>query len=132
MLSFKRSCFSSFFECIYTVTQADVGRRAGVAVVTNEEVDAAGAIEDDCFAIRQAMREVSKRFDRYLQPAGLKTTQFSLMRRLASRGPMSSTSLAVALVLDRTTLVRAMAPLLREELIEQNPRMTGEALRPCS
>jgi DNA-binding MarR family transcriptional regulator len=80
---------------------------------------------DDCFAIRQAMRAVSKRFDVHLLPVGLKTTQFSLLRRLKSLGPMTGATLADLLFVDRTTLARAIEPLLRDRLISKKASGPG-------
>src|SRR5258705_4813394 len=73
--------------------------------------------EDDCFAIRQAARYVTQLYDRHLAQVGLKTTQFSIMCRLRRRKWMTMKELADAMVMERTTLVRAIQPLQRDGLV---------------
>jgi DNA-binding MarR family transcriptional regulator len=73
-------------------------------------------IEDDCFAIRQAARYVSHIYDRHLARVGLTTTQFSIMSRL-KRAPLTALQLAEKMVMERTTLVRAIQPLQRDGLV---------------
>ena len=73
--------------------------------------------EDDCFAIRQAARYVTQVYDRHLGQVGLKTTQFSIMCRLLRRKWMTMKELADSMVMERTTLVRAIQPLQRDGLV---------------
>lgn len=73
--------------------------------------------EDDCFAIRQAARFVTQLYDRHLARVGLKTTQFSIMCRLRRRKWMTMKELADAMVMERTSLVRAIQPLQRDGLV---------------
>ena len=73
--------------------------------------------EDDCFAIRQAARYVTQLYDRHLGRVGLKTTQFSIMFHLRRRKWMTMKELADAMVMERTTLVRAIQPLQRDGLV---------------
>jgi DNA-binding MarR family transcriptional regulator len=73
--------------------------------------------EDDCFAIRQAARYVTQLYDRHLGQVGLKTTQFSIMCRLLRRKWMTMKELADSMVMERTTLVRAIQPLQRDGLV---------------
>ncbi len=73
--------------------------------------------EDDCFAIRQAARYVSQMYDRHLANVGLKTTQFSIMGRLRRAGRLTMKDLADQMVMERTTLVRAIQPLRRDGLV---------------
>jgi DNA-binding MarR family transcriptional regulator len=80
-------------------------------------------IEDDCFAIRQAARYVSQIYDRHLARVGLTTTQFSILGRL-KRAPQTALQLAEAMVMERTTLVRAIQPLKRDGLISTAPSET--------
>lgn len=85
-------------------------------------------IEDDCFAIRQAARYVSHIYDRHLARVGLTTTQFSIMSRL-KRAPLTALQLADAMVMERTTLVRAIQPLQRDGLVSA---LSGPARRALS
>jgi DNA-binding MarR family transcriptional regulator len=73
--------------------------------------------DDDCFAIRQAARYVTQLYDRHLGQVGLKTTQFSIMCRLRRRKWMTMKELADSMVMERTTLVRAIQPLQRDGLV---------------
>jgi len=70
-----------------------------------------------CFNLRRASRAVSQAYDGFLQPSGLRTTQFSLLGHLVAYGPMSMTELAERLGMDRTTLTRNLRPLERKGLV---------------
>ena len=71
----------------------------------------------NCLAIRQAARHITQFYDQFLAPAGLRTTQFSILSKLRWLGPMTINALAKDLVMDRTTLGRNILPLERENLI---------------
>src|ERR1700732_1522556 len=73
--------------------------------------------ECNCLALRQAARHVTQFYDRCLAPAGLRTTQLSILAKLKSLGPLTINALARELVMDRTTLGRTMLPLERDGLI---------------
>ena len=73
--------------------------------------------ECNCLALRQAARHVTQFYDQHLAPAGLRTTQFSILAKLKGLGPMTINALARELVMDRTTLGRTMLPLERDGLI---------------
>jgi DNA-binding MarR family transcriptional regulator len=73
--------------------------------------------ECNCLAVRQAARHVTQFYDQFLAPAGLRTTQFSILAKLKRIGPMTINALASELVMDRTTLGRNILPLQREGLI---------------
>ncbi len=83
----------------------------------NEPLTAPYPPEDDCFAIRQAARYVSQLYDRHVGQAGLKMTQFSIMWRLRRKPGLTMKELAESMVMDRTTLVRAIQPLRRDGLV---------------
>ncbi len=69
--------------------------------------DAAEALDDCvCFNLRKTARAVTQTYDDLLRPAGLRTTQFSLLAVLASHGPLTIRALADRMVMDRTTLSR--------------------------
>jgi len=70
-----------------------------------------------CASLRKAARVVTQSYDAALQPAGLKTTQFTLLATLANAGDLPLTRLAEALVMDRTTLTRNLKPLLGQGLV---------------
>ena len=71
----------------------------------------------NCLALRQAARHVSQIYDSYLASEGLRTTQFSVLAKLNRLGPLSINELAKAMVMDRTTLGRAIRPLERDKLL---------------
>jgi DNA-binding MarR family transcriptional regulator len=74
-----------------------------------------------CLAVRQAARHVTQAYDQYLAPAGLRTTQFSILAKLKRKGPITINALAADLVMDRTTLGRNILPLERDGLITIEP-----------
>jgi DNA-binding MarR family transcriptional regulator len=74
-------------------------------------------LDCNCLAVRQAARHVTQFYDQCLAPAGLRTTQFSILAKLRRQGPTTINALAAELVMDRTTLGRNILPLQREGLI---------------
>jgi DNA-binding MarR family transcriptional regulator len=72
---------------------------------------------DDCFALRQASRHVSKLYERYLSEVGITPTQFSILRALRHSPNLTMAELAKEMMMDRTTLVRALQPMLRRGLV---------------
>lgn len=71
----------------------------------------------NCLALRQAARHATQLYDRHLAPAGLTTTQYSMLAKLARLGPHSINALAASMVADRTTMTRAVRPLARDKLV---------------
>jgi len=71
----------------------------------------------NCLALRQAARHVSQAYDAHLASVGLKTTQYSILAKLNRLGPLSINELAKLMVMDRTTLGRAVRPLERDRLL---------------
>jgi DNA-binding MarR family transcriptional regulator len=71
----------------------------------------------NCLALRQAARHISKIYDSYLASEGLRTTQYSILAKLNRLGPLSINELAKSMVMDRTTLGRAIRPLQRDRLL---------------
>lgn len=74
-----------------------------------------------CFELRRAARAVSRDYDRWLKPTGLKTTQFSVLSMASGRGPVSITELAEALGMERTSLTRNLRPLEARGLLRVAP-----------
>src|SRR5436190_15740910 len=83
------------------------------------------SIECNCLALRQAARHVSQLYDGYLAAEGLKTTQYSILSKLNRLGPLSINELAKSMVMDRTTLGRAVRPLERDKLLTIGPGDDG-------
>ncbi len=59
-----------------------------------------------CATLRKATRAVTLLYDEYLRPAGLRVTQYSLLKHVLAREPVTVNQLAEATVTDRTTLSR--------------------------
>jgi DNA-binding MarR family transcriptional regulator len=70
-----------------------------------------------CAAARMAARSLTRVYDRALEPAGIRTSQFSVLARLLEEGPLPITHLAGRLAMDRTTLARDLRPLERRGLV---------------
>jgi DNA-binding MarR family transcriptional regulator len=90
----------------------------------------------NCFAVRQAARQVTRQYERYFAQADLTSAQFSILVALSEEGPMTMLDLAKVLVMDRTTLLRAMKPLQREDLLrnaasDADPRQLVFSLAPA-
>jgi DNA-binding MarR family transcriptional regulator len=70
-----------------------------------------------CFDLRKATRAVSRLYDDCLRPLGLNITQYSLLRVIESEPQISVSTLGRYMVMDRTSVTRALAPLERDRLI---------------
>jgi DNA-binding MarR family transcriptional regulator len=85
----------------------------------------------NCLALRQAARHVSQLYDTHLAREGLRATQFSVLAKLNHLGPLSINQLAQAMVMDRTTLGRAIRPLERDSFIKVAPTDDGRRRSLC-
>ena len=65
-----------------------------------------------CNALRQASRAVSRLYDEEMRGVGLRTTQYSLLRRLSHAGEVRQRDLGGLTSLDETTLTRNLRPLI--------------------
>jgi len=74
-----------------------------------------------CFDLRRATRAVSRMYDDFLRDAGLNITQFSLLRVIRAEKELSISTLGRYMVMDRTSITRALAPLERDGLIHSRP-----------
>ncbi len=64
-----------------------------------------------CFNLRKVSRAVTQYFDKHLEPAGIRVTQFTILVALSSTNARTLTEVAESLVMDRTTLTRNLRPL---------------------
>lgn len=82
-----------------------------------------------CVNVRRASRAITRVYDRALEPAQLKLTQYSVLANVKRSGPLSVSTLARILKLDRTTLVRNLKALEASGFIENcaasDPRERG-------
>jgi DNA-binding MarR family transcriptional regulator len=67
-----------------------------------------------CTALRKASRAVTRLYDEALGDTGMTIVQFSVLRNLQREGDLPLMQLADMLVMERTTLYRALAPLERQ------------------
>jgi len=78
-----------------------------------------------CTSLRKAARAVSRVYDHALSGTGLTTAQFSILRHIARDGDQPLSRLADALVMDRTSLYRALGPMTRQGWIAVTDRPPG-------
>jgi DNA-binding MarR family transcriptional regulator len=74
-----------------------------------------------CFDLRKATRAVSRLYDDFLRDEGLSVSQFSLLRLIRAEKELSISTLGRYMVMDRTSITRALAPLERDGLIDSRP-----------
>ena len=74
-----------------------------------------------CFDLRKATRAVSRMYDEFLRDRGLNNTQFSLLRLIRAEKELSISTLGRYMAMDRTSIIRALAPLERDGLIDSRP-----------
>jgi DNA-binding MarR family transcriptional regulator len=70
-----------------------------------------------CGATRKAARLITRIYDGQLAAAGMTIPQFSLIWSIGRAGSITAVELADRQAMDRTTLVRALKPLLRDGLV---------------
>jgi DNA-binding MarR family transcriptional regulator len=70
------------------------------------------------FNTRRATRLITQYYDKALAPAGLRSTQYSLLSVLSMMEEASMQDLAFVLAMDRTTLTRNLSPLLKKGLVK--------------
>jgi DNA-binding MarR family transcriptional regulator len=74
-----------------------------------------------CFDLRKATRAVSRMYDDFLRNAGVNVTQFSQLQLIGAEQEISVSMLGRYMVMDRTSVTRALAPLERDGLINSRP-----------
>ena len=88
--------------------------------IADREGDLATAVSPACACgrLRRATRALTQLYDDAMTPAGLRVTQFSLLRTLARDGTSRISDLAERLLLDRTALSRNLDPLVERGFVE--------------
>ncbi|MGH6617247.1 MarR family winged helix-turn-helix transcriptional regulator [Sphingomonas sp.] len=89
----------------------------------NSIADAACA----CTALRKASRALSGVYDAALADTGITIAQFSILRHIWRGGDIPLSRLAEQLVMDRTSLYRALTPLERHGWVSVVPAPEGRA-----
>ena len=74
-----------------------------------------------CGRLRRAARALTQLYDDLMAPSGLRVTQFSLLRTLATQGTARMSDLARALLLDRTAVSRTLDPLVERGFVAIAP-----------
>jgi DNA-binding MarR family transcriptional regulator len=77
--------------------------------------------------LRSAARAVSRGYDAAMAGDDLTVNQFAILRRIARAGELPLSRLAERLVMDRTTLYRALEPMTRAGLVRIDPAPRGRA-----
>ena len=77
-----------------------------------------------CLSARRAARQLTQYYDRAMRPSGLRVTQFQLLAAIGEAQPVTQQAIAELMAMDRTTLTRNIALLVRDGLvsIDQGPR----------
>jgi len=75
----------------------------------------------DCLAIRQAARQITKLYERHLSQHDLTANQYAIMRKLSALGRLSVGDLAKSMVMDASSVTRAIKPLQRDKLLAVRP-----------
>lgn len=79
-------------------------------------------------AARRSARSLTRLYDRHLSGSGLSASQFSILSMIGDSDGITVAELAEMMVMERTTLVRALGPLTQGGLIERRP-ISGTAAR---
>jgi DNA-binding MarR family transcriptional regulator len=108
--------------CAYCKQPAD---RSNIAIMQEQSPPALDRSACNCFALRQAARHVTQIYDKHMAKEGLRATQFSVLAKLSRFERVSINELAKSMVMDRTTLGRAIRPLEREGLLTIGPGDDG-------
>ncbi|QGQ97362.1 MarR family transcriptional regulator [Paenibacillus psychroresistens] len=64
-----------------------------------------------CVVSRQLTRHISKIYERHLAPSGITATQLAILSLIEHHKELTMNELADLLLMDRTTLLRALKPL---------------------
>ncbi len=71
--------------------------------------------------LRELSRVVTRHYDAYVAPTGLKNTQYSLLSHIVLLGPIRPGELAARMRLDASTLTRNLQPLIAAGWVAQGP-----------
>ena len=71
-----------------------------------------------CYNLRKAARAITRLYEDYLRPSGLKATQYTVLMAAHASGPIPLTRLADITVTERTTLTRNLNVLEKKGLLK--------------
>lgn len=86
---------------------------------------------DLCYSLaaRRSARYLARLYDRHFAAAGISSSQFSILSLLERQPDISIAELARKMVMERTTLVRALRPLQDAGLVKSEAAERGRALK---
>lgn len=70
-----------------------------------------------CAILRKATRVITKRYDEFFYPLGLKITQYSMLMNIARNRGITTTELAKVMLMDQTTVTRNLQLLEKKGYI---------------
>lgn len=70
-------------------------------------------------AARRSARSLTRLYDQHLAPSGLSVSQYSILAVIVERDGITVAELSRMMVMERTTLMRALGPLEKAGLIER-------------
>jgi DNA-binding MarR family transcriptional regulator len=79
--------------------------------------------------VRKASRILTRRYNHYLKPSGLKISQFSILANIARNPGITVSALAELLVMDQTTITRNLRVLERSGYIHLEPEATDQRIK---
>jgi DNA-binding MarR family transcriptional regulator len=82
-----------------------------------EEIDFVACRQCVCTAARRRSRDLTRAFEKAMRGSGVRGTQFTLLATLIQTGPIATTRLADLQGLERTTLTRNLARLVRDGFV---------------
>jgi len=82
-----------------------------------------------CAVIRKSGRILTRRYDEYLKPSGLKITQFSMLVNISRNPAITVSELAKLLVMDQTTTSRNLQVLEKSGYIRLEPGAADQRIK---
>lgn len=75
---------------------------------------------DECayFDLRRASRALSRFYDEFMRDTPIKGTQFSFLRMILMEKELTLTTLGRYMAMDRTSVTRALDPLVRDKYVK--------------
>jgi DNA-binding MarR family transcriptional regulator len=88
-----------------------------------QKTDTTAAVPKGCtnLKLRQLSRAVTRHYDAYVAPTGLKNTQYSLLSHIVLLGPIKPSELAARMRVEASTLTRNLQPLVAQGWVVQGP-----------
>jgi DNA-binding MarR family transcriptional regulator len=88
-----------------------------------------GIDQCNCFTVRKAARQISRLYDAFLQPSGLRITQFLILATLNEQQSASVNALAERLDIERTAMGKMIGFLERDGFVTMRPSPTDGRIR---